>query len=303
MTYNPAQQAVIDLLGKSIDRAEIDVGIGPRLLDDLTDGLTPFVDGVELDNPLWVSKHALATVHGCEAHYLAGQGEFEWSVANVRGIVAHRGIELTIHMRAEAAPMQLVDEALARLINDDRAAGQFIGGLGEFDLADLRSTAVDKVSAFQESFPPLKPQWVPRTESRSRVDLFGGRIVLQGKTDLTLGKPGDKVIIDLKTGSVSPMHREDLRFYALLETIKLGKPPRKLASYYLDTARAHPEDVTEPVLDTAVRRAVDGIKRLIAITRAGEEPRVRPGPQCRWCPLFATCEQGQAEQRRRDQFE
>ena len=48
---------------------------------------------------------------------------------------------------------------------------------------------------------------------------------------------------------------------------------------------------------------IDGVERLIAITRAGETPRVRPGPQCRWCPLFATCDEGQAEQRRRDEFE
>jgi CRISPR/Cas system-associated exonuclease Cas4 (RecB family) len=301
--YNPAQQAVIDLLGKSADRPDVDASIGSRLLDDLIDGITPYVDGLIPDDPVWVSKHALAGIHSCEAQYLAGQGDFEWSVANVRGIVAHRGIELTINMRTEAAPMELVDEALARLINDDRAAGQFIGGLSEFDLADLRSTAVDKVSAFQESFPALKPQWVPRTESRSRVDLFDGRVVLQGKTDLTLGRPGDKVIIDLKTGSVAPVHREDLRFYAMLETIKLGRPPRKLASYYLDTARAHAEDVSEAVLDVAVRRTVDGVRRLIAITRAGDTPTVQAGPQCRWCPLFESCEEGQAEQRRRQEFD
>ena len=57
-----------------------------------------------------------------------------------------------------------------------------------------------------------------------------------------IGRPaGDesrKVIIDLKTGRPNARHRQDLGFYALLETLARGVPPRKLATFYLDASEA-----------------------------------------------------------------
>ena len=115
------------------------------------------------------------------------------------------------------------------------------------------------------------------TESRARVELLGGAVILSGKTDLSLGRPigsvANKVIIDLKSGRPSTTHREDLRFYALLETIKLGVPPRQLASYYLESARAHPEDVTVALLQSALRRTVDGIIKIVELAAGGPRPR------------------------------
>jgi PD-(D/E)XK nuclease superfamily len=291
---NPAQQSVIDLLGRSTDRPELPSDLVEELETELVDELTVLATDLDPTDPLFVSKHALTTIHTCEAHHLAGDGEFTWSVPAARGIVAHRAIEVMVHYRGDPYPSSLVDESIARMINDDTGVGQYLASMTEFDAADLRAFAVDKVSAFQESFPPLRPAWVPRTESKSRVELFDGRIILSGKTDLTLGRPGAKVIIDLKSGRVATSHREDLRFYALLETIKLGVPPRKLASYYLDTARTHPEDVSEGVLRAAVARTIDGVHRIAEVRRFGREPTRRAGSACRWCPLQAECEVGQA---------
>ena len=71
--------------------------------------------------------------------------------------------------------------------------------------------------------------------------------MLSGKVDLTVGRAdglrAGKVLVDLKTGGFSPSHREDLRFYALVETLRLGVPPRLLATYYLDGGRLQQEAV------------------------------------------------------------
>ena len=104
--------------------------------------------------------------------------------------------------------MDLVDEAIARLIDADGVSMQrFLQGLSEGDRAELRGVAVDLVSRFQECFPPLKAAWIPVTESRARVELLGGALVLSGKTDLSLGRAAglqaNKVIIDLKSGRPS----------------------------------------------------------------------------------------------------
>ena len=301
MVLNPAQQSVIDLLRRSADRVVPHPELATELEAELNDDLGDLADQIDPAAPVWVSKHALTTIHGCETHHMAGQGSFEWNVASARGTVSHKAIEVLVNYRGDPFAPDLVDEAMSRLINDEHAdIGRFLAALPEFDRAELRALAVDRVTAFQESFPPLKPQWTPRTESRSRVELLDGRVVLSGKSDLTLGRPGDKVIIDLKTGRPSRTHREDLRFYALLETIKLGAPPRKVASYYLDAARTDPEDVTEGTLRAAARRTSDGVRRIIAVTRLGEDATKRPGPHCRWCPVLPNCAEGTAALARAD---
>ena len=62
---------------------------------------------------------------------------------------------------------------------------------------------------------------------------------MRARIDLTLGVPrggeSRKVIVDLKTGRLLHRHREDLRFYALIETLVRDVPPRLLASYSLDS--------------------------------------------------------------------
>ena len=81
------------------------------------------------------------------------------------------------------------------------------------------------------------------------------------------------MIIDLKTGRPAHRHREDLRFYALVETLRTGVPPRKLASFYLDVGQPVIEDVTPAVLRTAVRRTLDGVNALIELTIERRDPR------------------------------
>jgi CRISPR/Cas system-associated exonuclease Cas4 (RecB family) len=305
--YNPAQQAVIALLGRPEEPPSFPPGLGPDLVDQLEDALGPVTAHLNADDPLWVSKHALASVHGCEAHHVASsRRRFEWNVPAARGTVAHKAIELSVHWQGSPSPMELVDEALARLVEDDHQGAQrFLAGLSAADRAELRGLAVDLVSSFQECFPPLRSAWRPVTESRIRVELFGGALILSGKTDLSLGRPeglvAKKVIIDLKSGRPSATHREDLRFYALLEAIKLGVPPRQLASYYLESGRAHPEDVTVALLQSALRRTVDGVIAIIHLAEGHREPVLRPGPACRWCPLRADCSEGQAELARTDE--
>ena len=101
------------------------------------------------------------------------------------------------------------------------------------------------------------------------------------------------MIVDLKTGRPSPRHRDDLRFYALLETLRMRVPPRKLASFYLDVGEAQVEDVSEAVLRTAARRTLDAVHAVIELTVEGRPPVKRPGPPCRWCPLLAAgCVEG-----------
>ena len=107
------------------------------------------------------------------------------------------------------------------------------------------------------------------------------------------GLRAGKVLIDLKTGGFAPSHRDDLRFYALVETLRLGTPPRLIASYYLDGGRMQEELVSEDVLRSALERVVQGAVAVAELQFQGRTPVLRPGARCGWCPIRDTCETGQ----------
>jgi RecB family exonuclease len=243
-----------------------------------------------------VTKHDLTRIHTCERHFLGTNDGFEWTPRRARGSVVHKAIQLAVNWRGEPHPAELFEESLARLVDGDNSMADWLVRLTEGVRADLRSEAVDLVSAFLECFPPVEARWAPVTETPVRVELFDGLIRLTGRVDLTLGRPRGheprKVIIDMKTGSPAGHHRHDLRFYALLETIRMGVPPRLLATCYLDAGRVETEEVAPPLLEAALARTIDGTRKLAEVLRAQRAATVTPGPVCGWCPLRADCSEG-----------
>ena len=301
----PLQSKTLSLLRRAPDPLVFDTAFIASLRADVDEAFEVFAERIEEadgDDTVFMSKHRLANVLGCEVQHLLPD-DFSWTPAIAGGQVAHRAIQLAVNWRGTPVPADVIDEAIARLADEETGIGDWIEGLSEADLADLRGFAVDKLIKFQECFPPLDRRSAPTVESTVRWPL-DGPVVLSGKVDLTLGRPmgaeSRKVIIDLKTGWVAPRHREDLRFYALVETLRTQVPPRKLASFYLDAGEPVVEDVDERVLRTAARRMLDGVNAQIELTLEGSEPVKRPGTSCRWCQLRDECAEGQAYLTERD---
>ncbi|HEY9558219.1 MAG TPA: PD-(D/E)XK nuclease family protein, partial [Acidimicrobiales bacterium] len=281
------------------ERPEFDPRLRAELREELQDRLAPVAAQVPEGQPLWLSKHLLSTVHGCEGQFLASEEEeFAWSPSTARGAVSHKAIELSIGWRGDPAPGELVEEAIARLIHSSDSVGTYLQALGEGERAELHGEAVERTAKFLECFPPLEARWRPVAESRLRADLCNDKVVLSGKVDLTVGRAdglrAGKVLIDLKTGGFAPAHRDDLRFYALIEALRLGTPPRLIATYYLDGGRLQDETVSEAVLATAVERVVQGAQLVVELRHEAREPVLRPGVPCRWCSRQSTCDTGQA---------
>ena len=297
-TLNPAQQEILDRLGSTRDeRPRFDAALRHQLRRQLDDGLHDLQTRVDPDEPCFVSKYLLSQVMGCERRFMAEQEQpFAWSVPIARGSVVHKAIELSIHWRGQPEPLDLVDEAMARLTEGVDGLADWLQASSNLERAELRAEANDLVTKFLETWPPLKARWRPVTESKLRLELHD-RFVCSGKVDLTLGHAeGDqagKVLIDLKTGGTSPHHMADLRFYALLETIRVGTPPRLLATYYLDQGRFLPEPVTEDLLFSAVDRTIAGITRLVELRYDRRPPTTTPSRGCRWCIAAPDCADGQ----------
>ena len=293
---NPLQSQVIDILGLPADWEPLPADTIAAVETDLSAALAPVADTFTPDSALRVTKHMLATVHGCERHFLEQRrAPFAWNLNTVRGTIAHRAIELLLHWRGPLDPSILADAALDKVANDDReSAHDFIVSLPPQDEAELRAAIVRYVTAFLECFPPLKSSWRPVVEYPVTYGLFGGAIVLSARMDLVLGAPGRKVILDIKTGRIMAVHRDDLRFYALVESLRSRQAPRQVATYSLESAVVDPEQVTDGMLRAALRRTTDGVLRIADLVTGTRPPEVRPGVQCRWCPVNDSCEQGVA---------
>lgn len=302
---SPVQQEVVEQIGAKRETwPEFPAELRAELRGELEKGTADHVARLGPDRQIWANKHAIATVHGCEKKFLADREFPGWSVPLAKGTVIHKAIELSINWPGVAIPADLVDEAMSSLEFSEQNIAGFLQELKEADRAQLRSDAVDMVTKFDECWPRLKKQWRPVTESKVRLDLFDGKVTLQGKIDLTLGRAegnkAGKVLIDLKSGKFQPAHMHDLRYYALIEAVRIGVPPRRIASYYLDQGRFHPEDVTEDMLFSAAQRAVDGINRMIELELDASNPRIATSPACRWCKALEVCEPGQVSLREFD---
>ena len=295
-SFTPVQQKTLAVLRRSGEPLVFEPELVADIRTEMRAALDEFDERLRPNQQVFANKHAIATVLDCEEFHVIPD-DFEWKPATAKGQVAHRAIQLTLSWRGEANPTDLVDEAMARLADEERGIGLWIANLSPADEADLRGQSVERVTKFMESFPPLDKRSNPMTESAVRWPNEGS-IVLQGKVDLVMGRPSGnesrKVIIDLKTGRPSVRHRQDLGFYALLETLAKGVPPRKVATFYLDASEAQVEDVSERLLRTAVRRTLDGINAIVELEAEGRTPVRRPGVTCRWCPLAESCDEGRS---------
>jgi len=293
---SPTQERTLDLLRRPSEPVIFDSDQIAAFTSNFSDALDHLVERLDaIGKSLFISKGMLTSVLGCETHFQQKE-EFRWNVTTVIGTVAHRAIELLTGWRGAPYPATLVDESIARLSEKPNSLGDFLTSMTDGDRADLINAATDRVVKFTESFPPLQQSFIPVAESSIRWP-ESGTIVLGGKSDLTLGRAehgeSRKVIIDLKTGGAWPNHMDELRFYALLETLRTGIPPRLIAGFYLDAGRAVPEHVTIETLGAAMRRTLDGIGRAVELLEGRQAVR-RPQSSCRWCPLSGECEEGRS---------
>jgi len=193
-------------------------------------------------------------------------------------------------------PMELAREAIDSLTADVEAGdfGEYLAALNPSALAELITESGAMLEAFFADWPPIRPAMHPRIEPPIHAVLHDGRIVLKGRFDLALGRPGQGpvVITDFKTGIEYPEHREEVSYYALLETLRNGVPPIRVASYYLDGGWFRPIEVSEEVLRSAIRRTAAGVNLIAQLWWRDRAPSLSPGWHCRHCSVSSDCAEG-----------
>jgi hypothetical protein len=280
----------------------------PDLTQRLRDRIEQAVRELELAEPLWLGKEKLNDHARCEGKFqaaVAGEAPpFEHTQRSATGVLLHAAIEVEVGSRDGLDPHAIGGVALDRVLEREQRFVEFWRDRSPAEQDEVLMDVVRRVSLFQASFPPLKPlrqQLAPISELRVRAELLGGELVLSGQIDLVLGLPDRlepsramRLVVDLKTGSAYPEFVEDMRFYALLMTLRFGVPPYRAASLFLESGSWQAEDVTEDLLWHAAERVIAAARTAAAAT-SHREPELNPGVWCGWCPRAATCPSAELE--------
>ena len=290
---------------RTLDRL---IGTGPRpsfpadLAQRLRDRIEEAVRGLELREQLWLGKERLNDHGRCEGKFQSGiAGEsppFEHSAKSAAGVLMHKAIEVEVGSRDPLDAASVAEVALERILGREERFQEYWRGLSEPEHDEVLMEVVRRVTLFQGSFPPLKElrrDLTPISEMRVRAELLGGDVVLSGQIDLLLGRPDQlepmratRLAVDLKSGNAYPEFAEDMRFYALLLTLRFGVPPYRVASLFLESGAWQPEDVTEETLQHAADRVIAAARSAAALLR-GRSADLTPGHYCAWCPRAAAC--------------
>jgi PD-(D/E)XK nuclease superfamily len=294
---------------RTLDRL-IGTGERPLFASDLRQRLVDRIEGaareLELPEPLWLGKEALNQLTRCEGRFAARLlGEdppFEHSINTASGVLVHKAIEVDVGARDGLDPHQVATTAAERLTEREERFAEFWRERSAPEQDEILMDVVRKVTLFQGSFPPLRElrrEMAPVTELPVRAELLGGDLTLSGKVDLVLGVPdrlepgrASRLAVDLKTGGAWPEYAEDMRFYALLMTLRFGVPPYRVASLFLDSGEWQAEEVSEETLHHAADRVIAAARAARAVL-GGREPALTPGPWCGWCPRAFTCPQAE----------
>ncbi len=284
------------------------IGTAPRpsfpadLPQRLRDRIEEAVRGLELREQLWLGKERLNDHGRCEGKFqaaMAGESPpFEHSAKSASGVLMHKAIEVEVGSREPLDAASVAEVALQRVLGREERFQEYWHGLSQPEHDDVLMDVARRVTLFQGSFPPLKElrrDLTPICELRVRAELLGGDLVLSGQIDLLLGRPDQleptratRLAVDLKTGNAYPEFAEDMRFYALLLTLRFGVPPYRVASLFLESGAWQAEEITEGTLEHAADRVIAAARSAAALLR-GRSAALTPGHYCAWCPRSPAC--------------
>lgn len=299
MELTPVQErTLVDLMASDVPRPTFRRDVASRLGTLIETLAAPALSALPEGERIVLSKSGLTTLHArCEGLYLAnalGEGGFEFSLPLAVGKLVHKAIEADV-VGKRLGESELVEKAIHRMRSSDPEFDHFVQELDEIERSELAGEAIRRVVLFRATLPPLQKSWAPVPELRIKHGLLGGRLLLAGTVDLSLGRPRDeapmegrRLFIELKTGIERPEFVDDLRFYALVATLRFGVPPFRVVTLMLEDGTYRSEDVTEDILEAAARRAAAAASRHVELLRE-LEPVLRPGPWCSWCPRRDTC--------------
>jgi hypothetical protein len=186
---------------------------------------------------------------------VAGRAPLASTAALLRGSLVAQLVRLHVANLELSDPF---DDAVCALEasgrNDDLVA--MLCDLDPDDHARLHADVLAHASVLAERFPRVSPRWLPRCGVRQAVPLAGGGVELRGLVDVVLGAPGggraNVCLVEVTTSLLAERHDRVLAYLALLETLRTGETPLRVAALSTADGAFVVHDVTSALLATAV---------------------------------------------------
>jgi hypothetical protein len=163
----------------------------------------------------------------------------------------------------------LCDALEALRASEGTAVVHHVASLRSSARSALAEAVASHAGNLRSQVPRFAPGWMPRTDDRVATPLAGGRVVLHGVFDLIVGlpQPGTASLcaLCLATGGPWAWHRRSLHYLALLETLRTGTPPFRLALLESTTGRYGVEDVREEHLRAIASHIAAWLTRKTAV--------------------------------------
>jgi hypothetical protein len=272
-TRESSGSSAVDLLsylrGDASRRPRVDPGLAGGLREWLEDGVAEAAASLPAGIPaIVIDRRALSV----RPHLHVGEESKAVTLQLARGALV--GVLFRQFITTGRIDDPIAD-ALAALEIDERSTAivDFLRCLPGPTRVVLHREVVAHAAILMSRWPAVARGWFPRTRDRISIPLAGGRIVLAGTIDLLLGAPSDGqasvCLVDVRSGERRSEHRAELHFHGLLETLRSGAAPFRLASYYTGSGEIDAEDVPDTLLTAAVRRTLDVVVRVLDAGSAG----------------------------------
>ena len=222
----------------------------PRFDPGLAGGLRAWLEDAAYDVVAARGEHAPPLVLG--ARQLLGSPDER---RNDDAVTEHYVLSRLVHtLLRQLVHTGGINDPLADAVDGLRATGADtavlqVESLPEAARATLAETLAVHARNLTSLVPRFAPGWMPRTDDRVAIPLGGGRVVLHGVFDLVVGLPQPRTAslcaLGLSTGAPWASERRSLHYLSLLETLRTGTPPFRLALLESASGRYGVEDVRE----------------------------------------------------------
>lgn len=194
---------------------------------------------------------------------VAGAPSLASSTALLRGALVGQLVRLKVAAAPVADPF---DDAACALSASGRHEDlvSLLVDLDAEEHARIHAEVAAHAAVLDASIPAVPRRWSPRCGVRQAVPLAGGAVELRGRVDVALGEPGaDRAcvcLLQVTTSRLEPRHDAVLAYLALLETLRSGESPLRVACLSTSDGAFAVADVTSELLGGAVAdtlRALD----------------------------------------------
>jgi hypothetical protein len=247
----PTTELLAALRGDRASRPRVDPMLAGGLRAWLEDGLAEISVGAPCDRPIHLTAWRIAQPE------LARDPEADQGALSV---LVHALVAQHLAFGGALEPLADAVDALAA----GQAHTSLLARIGALDAAATDLLAAELAAhdaVIASGIGRIPTSWLPRSGVPIALDLCGGRLRASTTVDLLLGAPDGAVsstcLLDVVTTPIGDHHPAQLGAMALIETIRSGAAPLRVAALSTATGEHLVLDVDDALLSRSLRRLVE----------------------------------------------